>query len=153
MTIDLFFAWLGRFYQYIALTPGRKITLLIDNCSAHGFEEKMPVFSNIRIEFLPPNAISMVQPLDAGIIAWVKRRYKRRLLFCIFENIEAGQKSIYNVDVLTAIRWTYEEWNACPHEVIRNCFTHCFKQSEGSSLGKENDGDQECINNMQRDAT
>lgn len=159
MTKELFFAWLNRFDQYVARKPGRKILLLLDNCSAHGKAEDLPPLHNIRVIFLPPNTTSKVQPLDAGIIAWVKRRYRRRLLFRVFENIESGKNSIYNVDIITAIRWTYDEWNACPSTVIRNCFQHCFKQGGLSAENERGQGessetaDQECLSSMQRDAT
>lgn len=126
MTKEPFFAWLNRLDQYVARTPGRKILLLSDNCLAHGSEDDLPPLQNFRVIFLPPNTTSRIQPLDAGIIAWVRRRYRRRLLFGVFENIESGKKSIYNGDILTAIRWAYEEWSACPSEVIQNCFRHCF---------------------------
>lgn len=154
MTKELFFAWLNRFDQYVARKPGRKILLLLDNCSAHGTIDNMPDLLNIRILFLPPNTTSKIQPLDAGIIAWVKRRYRRRLLFRVFENIESSKKSIYNVDILTAIRWAYEEWNACPSIVMRNCFRHCFSQGGLSSeVESTENADEDCINSMQRDAT
>lgn len=153
MTKELFFAWLKRFDEYVARKPGRKILLLLDNCSAHGKEEDMPPLQNIRVIFLPPNTTSKIQPLDAGIIAWVKRRYRRRLLFRVFENIECGKKSIYNVDILTAIRWTYDEWNACPSTVIRNCFRHCFSQGGTSQDAVSSEqADQDCLSSMQRDA-
>lgn len=153
MTKELFFAWLKRLDLYIGRTPGRKILLLLDNCSAHGKKEEMPPLHNVRVEFLPPNTTSMVQPMDAGIIAWVKAKYKRRLLFRVFENIEMGKKSIYNVDILTAIRWTCAEWDSCPREVIKNCFTHCLRQTGQTStaeLEKEINGD--ALQSMARDA-
>lgn len=46
---------------------------------------------------------SIVQPHEAEIIAWVKKDYRRRVLLRIFQNIEAGRKSVYNVDILTTM--------------------------------------------------
>lgn len=151
MTQELFFDWLRRLSQYVGRFSGRKILLFIENCSAHGSKDNLSVFDYLRIEFLPPNTTSKVQPLDAGIIALVKRKYKRRLLLRIFENIEARQKYIYNVHVLNAIKWTYEEWNACPKKVILNCFMHCFKHSE-SYIEEQQENDEDCLESMQRDA-
>lgn len=82
----------------------------------------------------------------------VKRTYKRRLLLRIFENIEAGHKPIYYVDMLKAIRWTYEEWNACPLEVIRNCFYHFFKQSGNTCQLQQGLCDEDFLSRLQRDA-
>ena len=92
MKKDLFFAWFHRLDLYIGATVGRKILLLIDNCSAHGKKKDLPVLHNLRVEFLPPNTTSNVQSLDGGIIAWVKEKYKRRLLVRAFENLETRSK-------------------------------------------------------------
>jgi len=50
--------------------------LIVDNCGAHGElnDEQVTFFP------LPPNVTSLHQPLDAGIIASLKRRYQGRLL-------------------------------------------------------------------------
>ena len=44
------------------------IFLLIDNALSHIVDE----YSNIKIQFLPPNTTSKIQPLDQGIIRSVK---------------------------------------------------------------------------------
>lgn len=149
MNMQLFHAWLHRFDAYIGRTPGRKVLLLIDNCSAHGCKSSIPELQNVLVEFLPPNTTSKIQPLDAGIIAWVKAKYKRRLLLRVFENLESSKKSIYNVDVLTAIRWTEQEWANCPPKVIFNCFTHCWKLETTDEEGTIAD---ETLHYMARDA-
>lgn len=64
---------------------------------------------NVRLKLLLPNATSRVQPLNTGINAWVKAKYRCRLLFRIFVNLDVGKKIIYNVDILKALRWTYED--------------------------------------------
>ena len=52
------------------------VALIYDNCGAH--EE----LESIKVTFipLPPSCTAIYQPLDLGIIACLKRRYKRRLL-------------------------------------------------------------------------
>lgn len=152
MNTPLFFAWLVRFDNCIGRTVGRRVLLLVDNCSAHGKKDTLPPLRNVRVEFLPPNTTSKVQPLDAGVIAWVKAKYKRRLLFRVFDNIDMGRKCIYNVDVLCALRWAEEEWKACPAQVIKNCFDHCLKQ--GVSLNEEERGNcgSSTAESMERDA-
>lgn len=153
MNAPLFFSWLQRLDQFIGRQEGRKILLLIDNCSAHGTADSLPPLRNVRVQFLPPNTTSRVQPLDAGIIAWVKAKYKRRLLFRVFDNIDMGKKSIYNVDILTAMRWTKEEWESCPSSVIKNCFLHCLKQGENFTAEERGDIYGETVDKMVRDAT
>ena len=77
MTTDLFFKWLDRFNFLFGTAPGRKVVLLLDNCSAHGTVANLPSFSNVRIIFLPPNTTCKIQPMDAGIIATMKKRYRQ----------------------------------------------------------------------------
>ena len=72
MTSTLFYDWLRRFHSYVCSSPGRKVLLLIDNCSAHGTAETLPEMRNLRIVYLPPNCKSKVQPMDAGVIAALK---------------------------------------------------------------------------------
>ena len=43
----------------------RKIILFLDQCTAHTQHLK---FENVRVEFLPPNCTSKIQPLDLRII-------------------------------------------------------------------------------------
>ena len=106
----------------------------------------------MHVTFLPPNTTSKLQPLDAGVIAYVKAMYRRRLLFRVFDNIDAGRKSIYHVDILTAMRWTVEEWESCPATVIKNCFSHCFKQDCQAIEELEAELQAKTLQNMERDA-
>jgi hypothetical protein len=51
----------------------RKIVVLMDNAACH---DSSLVLSNVKLLFLPPNTTSLLQPLDAGIIANLKAQYK-----------------------------------------------------------------------------
>ena len=42
----------------------RKIILLADNATSHKTEEIIAKLTNVRVNFLPPNTISALQPLD-----------------------------------------------------------------------------------------
>lgn len=124
MKTSLFFGWLERFQAYISKTPGRRALLLIDNCSAHGTVESLPSLSNVRVVFLPPNCTSKIQPMDAGIIAALKLRYKRMHMERALDNLDAEVKNIYKVDVLTAMRWFKRAWTELPSSIIANCWHH-----------------------------
>lgn len=104
MAKDLFFFWLERFNSFIAVKPERKVFLLLDNCSAHGGPDGHPVLSNVKFYFLPPNTTSHIEPMHASFSASVKGKFWSRLLFRALDNIDALSKSIYKVDVLTAMR-------------------------------------------------
>ncbi|SAM04543.1 hypothetical protein [Absidia glauca] len=58
-----------------AKQQGKKCVLLLDNASPHN---RLPNLENLAIIKLPPNTTSKLQPLDAGIIAAYKKRYRSR---------------------------------------------------------------------------
>jgi len=55
---------------------------MVDNCPGHGKEEQwvgqLPNW--IKVIFLPPNTTPILQPMDGGVIARLKRRYRKHLL-------------------------------------------------------------------------
>ena len=58
----------------------RKVLLLVDNCSAH--PAIVPNLKNIKLAFLPPNATSILQPMDPqGVIRSFKCFYRRFFYF------------------------------------------------------------------------
>lgn len=129
----MFPIWLNRLDDYVGRTKGRKILVIIDIRSAHGTPETLQPLQSIRVEFLPPSTTGCVQPLDAGIIAWLKVSYKKRFLFRTFDSIDMERKSIYNTEILTAMRWMSEEWEACSARMIADCFTHRLNAEVGKS--------------------
>lgn len=122
MTVTLFFSWLHKLDCFIGRKERRKILLLIKYCSAHGTVDARSPLCNVRVQFIPPNKASLVQPLDAAVIEWVKSKYKRRLLFPVFDNIDMSKRSMYNVGILTAMRWTKEKWEIRPSSVVKKLF-------------------------------
>ena len=101
MTAALFTQWLMRFSDYVTRSDSsRRVLLLIDNCSAHGSKNSLPDFPNVEILFLPPNTTSKLQPLDAGIIASLKVRYRSMQYESALDRTEIGAKDIYSVLML-----------------------------------------------------
>ena len=58
-----------------------KALLQLDNCSAHPIENE-PVFSDGHFvaKFLPPNVMSLIQPMDQGVLECLKRIYCKFIL-------------------------------------------------------------------------
>lgn len=149
---ELFFEWLEKLVCCNEATQIRKILLLVDNCSAHGKKGDISILQNVRVRFLPPHTTSRVEPLNVGIIAWVKAKYKRRLLLRFFGNLESRSKNIYSVAVLTAVRWTGREWKSCPADVVKNCFTHCFKYCDEDCFNLSSYNEDNTLESMARDS-
>lgn len=79
-----FLLWWQRFLNYIRSKTNDPVLLILDNCGPHGADVKDPN-EQVTILFLPPNCTSVFQPMDAGIIAMVKKLYRYRLLRLMIE--------------------------------------------------------------------
>ena len=81
--------------------------------------------TNVKVQLLPPRTTSMIQPMDAGVIAAFKRRYRRYHLQNAIDCDERREGfNIYKVDQLTAMRWSVAAWNEISSTTIANCFSH-----------------------------
>lgn len=114
----------------------RKILLVIDNCSAH---PEISGLTNIRIEFLPPNSTSVIQPMDQGVIRSFKAHYRKQLILMLLDRREQmGETSnanaqMLNVNVLEAIRLMNDAWE----NVSSTCITNCFCKAGWENSQKE----------------
>ena len=103
---------------------GRKILLLMDNapCHPHNLAD---TFSNITIKFLPKNTTSMTQPLDAGIIANWKVKYKKKLLRYVCSRVDGKKNAseiVKSVNVSMAFEWGKQAWDEVSSDLIVKCF-------------------------------
>ena len=122
MTGALFHEWLLYLDRTISKTTGRKILLLLDNCSAHGTKETLPTLSHVEVFHLPPNTTSRLQPLDLGIIAAMKVKYRRCQMEYAVDLLDEDVRDVYKVDILTAMFWISNIWKTISDETIRNCW-------------------------------
>ena len=84
MTSGIFKNWLMSWDMELQYKE-RKILLLVDNCAAHPHLDSL---KNIKLDFLPPNTTSLVQPMDMGIITNLKTLYRGKLVNYIIEKNE-----------------------------------------------------------------
>ena len=123
MNTTLFYEWLELFNAYISTTAERRVVLLIDNASCNGRVDDLPELSNVEVVYLPKRTTSRIQPLDAGIIACLKRRYRRNQILSALNLMDTEDtKNLYKVDILKAIRWINEEWENQSETTIYNCW-------------------------------
>uniref|UniRef100_H3GHV5 HTH CENPB-type domain-containing protein n=1 Tax=Phytophthora ramorum TaxID=164328 RepID=H3GHV5_PHYRM len=65
-----------------------------------------------------------MQPMDAGLIMAVKRRYRRYHMLYALDRFEAGRQDVFHVDQLQAMRWVRHCWKQeIPEEIIRKCWS------------------------------
>ena len=99
----------------------RHILYVCDNASSHQVRE----YSHIKFLMLPPNATSIMQPLDQGIILSAKRRYKKKLaeryLACV-ENNKDANSLLKALDIVQATNMIATSWRETSSTIIQNCF-------------------------------
>ena len=125
MTSILFTEWLEEWDRKLRM-EGRKILLLVDNCSAH---PKVQGLTNIELRFLPPNTTSIIQPMDQGVIKNLKCLYRKEVLSSIITEIDehsASEETAVNIarriTILSAIYMIAKSWDAVKSSTIANCF-------------------------------
>ncbi|KAH6938221.1 hypothetical protein HPB50_007807 [Hyalomma asiaticum] len=130
MTKEIFNNWLLRFDKQL-VKQHRKVLLFLDNCSSH---MKPPQLEAIELAYFPPNATSILQPIDQGIVRSVKAAYRtclvERLLFDMQGNRES--KVRFPVEVLASV------WQQLKTEVVKNCFRKAgFKRDINEAASEE----------------
>lgn len=71
----------------------RKAILLLDNAPTHPSEDELRD-GEIKMMFLPPNVMSICQPMDQGVLETIKRNYHRQLLSSLIDSIDQGENMI-----------------------------------------------------------
>ena len=138
---DVACLFLRKFIKWKRARHGRqKVVLIWDNApghtaATHPFEDELVVLA------LPPNVTALHQPMDQGVIAALKRRYKARVLenlIAVYDNatsLREAQAKLKKAkrgrvglrhgrapNVLDALCIIKEEWDQLSEEGIRNCW-------------------------------
>lgn len=111
----------------------RRIVLTIDNFSGHNITYQP---TNIHVVFFAPNLTSFVQPLDAGVIRCFKAHYRRSFCLRAIELDEVGERDIYKMDLLKAMKMARQAWDHVQSETIKNCWDHTKIQRYNNNLYK-----------------
>ena len=127
MTSDIFEQWLRAFDGNMR-SENRCILLLLDNCTAH---EKLTNLTNIKLQYLPANTTSPIQPLDRSIIKNLKAYYRHEqctqlLSLMDIERSETNKPTMGSlarkISLLEARSMVTDAWIAVKNETIQNCF-------------------------------
>ncbi|GMF52292.1 unnamed protein product [Phytophthora fragariaefolia] len=102
----------------------RHILLLVDNASSDSHGDL--VLTNVQVESLPPNTTTHLQPLDAGIIASFKARFKALQIDQAIDRFDADEdvdgRTVYKIDQLQAMQWGQELWKTTRASTIAHCW-------------------------------
>lgn len=120
MTGDLFISWVRSFDKQMQKNS-RMVVLFVDNCPAH--PKNIPGLQNVRVEFLPPNSTSVLQPMDQGVIKVLKQHYRKRLVQRFLIDMEQKRNvKPASVNLLDAMYYLSAAWDSIKPETILNCF-------------------------------
>ncbi|GBN71081.1 Tigger transposable element-derived protein 4 [Araneus ventricosus] len=135
MTSDLFQKYFRQWDKELAKKK-RKITLLIDNCTAHIEPSNLQW---IKVVFLPPNTTSVLQPMDQGVICSLKCNYWKQLILRILECYDKNKDC--DISLLDAVVLLEKSWRLVTESTIRNCFSHVglTKTQQTEDEGEEDD--------------
>jgi len=116
---------------------GKKALLLMDNFSAHKLAveimEEAKDLTNTKIKWLPPNATSIYQPLDQGIIQNWKTYVKRQFVIFMARTFDEGKDLSKEMSVLRAIRWGISAWEI---DVTPRTIQNCWARSQAFNFGQ-----------------
>ncbi|CAI5956243.1 unnamed protein product [Closterium sp. NIES-64] len=135
---------------------GRKIVLLLDNTSSHMLRSELAwseivcgmrttCMSNVRLVFLPPNTTAFTQPLDQGIIATVKARYRQHWLraFSALWNGDGATSAVarFRPNLRDVLAWLSDAWTSVGARTIQRCWwrTGCLSLSWSLELTQVHD--------------
>lgn len=134
MTRDMFHEWLVEINKEMK-NKKKNILLFVDNCTAHGDVQNL---SNIKVQFLPPNTTSKLQPLDQGIIKNFKTYYRREVVRQFLNDIESQTPT--KINILDAMWMVTKAWTNVTNTTIANCFKKSgFKVNEPDRIQDEDD--------------
>ncbi|CAI5460528.1 unnamed protein product [Closterium sp. Yama58-4] len=130
---------------------GRQVVVLLDNASSHtlitegaetedlfGFRTKK--LNNVRLVYLPPNTTCFTQPLDQGMIAMAKARYRQHWLRAFSGMWTADGATAaatrYKPNLRRVLEWLHDAWINIPRRTIQRCWwrTECLPRAWAMEL-------------------
>jgi hypothetical protein len=84
----------------------------------------------MKIYFFPPNATSILQPMDQGIIKNFKAHYRNLMINKLLSSVEhendneSAYSMVKRINILKSLYWIKTAWSAVKSETIVNCFKH-----------------------------
>ena len=110
------------------IAEGRNLLLFLDNAPYHP-DILQEGLKNIKLEFLPKNTTTRLQPCDAGIIKNFKHEYRKLLIRYILARIDSVNRTATeitkDVTILKVIEWIQTSWADVRGNTIRNYFEMC----------------------------
>lgn len=121
MTGFIFDKWLSKWNAKLAAKK-RNVLLLLDNAPSHVVQ----TYSNIRIQFLPPNTTSKLQPMDQGMLRLVKVGYRASISDMYLDGIQNNEEAkvvMKKINIKVVCDLVVSAWASVKATTIQNCFS------------------------------
>uniref|UniRef100_A0A8C4NGX2 HTH CENPB-type domain-containing protein n=1 Tax=Eptatretus burgeri TaxID=7764 RepID=A0A8C4NGX2_EPTBU len=132
-------------------TSGRNTVLLADNAACHSLPPDVTL-TNIKLQFMPPNTTSLIQPRDQGMIRTMKAYDQREIVWLQVAAIDSmPQKPASEVSktitVLKVMHVLKRALFMVTPQTIANCFKKAgfVKRSEDEERDSEHNNDEEDV--------
>jgi len=128
MTEEIFTKILSYFNDKMVMQK-RNVLFFVDNCPSHPQKLK---FSNVKLVFLPKNTTARLQPCDAGVISWVKRNYRSKIVRKLLASYENNESLI--ITLKDALIMIHSSWKELSSDTIKNCFKKCGFENDNIEI-------------------
>ena len=71
--------WVDEFVKYIKSKTQEQVLIILNNCGPHAAQLESSD-KQVRVAFIPKYTMSVFHPMDAGVIAMLKKNYQFHLL-------------------------------------------------------------------------
>ena len=78
---------------------------MIDNAPCQKKITERIRLKTVQIFYLSPNTTVLTQPMDAGVTALMKRRFRPKQIHHAFQVVDANGSDKYKIDQYTASAW------------------------------------------------
>ncbi|XP_014788567.1 tigger transposable element-derived protein 1-like [Octopus bimaculoides] len=141
MTTSLFQDWFTNFFcPAIEIYSAKrnisnKALLLLDNAPSHPVNLN-DLSDNVRVEFIPKNTASLLQPMDQGVVALFKAYYHRRIFKQLIKAIDGEDKTTVRdywtkFNIMNAVDNIADSWNevklSTMNSVWKNIWPDCVR--------------------------
>uniref|UniRef100_H3AVG9 HTH CENPB-type domain-containing protein n=1 Tax=Latimeria chalumnae TaxID=7897 RepID=H3AVG9_LATCH len=147
MTNDIYNDYLTAFDKRMERQE-RQVLLFLDRTPSHTRLK----LKNTKVMFLPANRMSLLQPLNQGIIQNIKQHYRKRMLRYLLTQINDSPPNSTNaatdlakdIDIHNAIIWLYYAVKDVLPTAVTKCFAKAgFPTAPDETLVTDDDDDSE----------
>ena len=115
MDSQIFEHWVRKLDQKFRVDE-RKINIIIDNSPAH---PSIFNLTNIQFVFLRPNTMSILQPMNQGVIRSPKAHYRGKVVRLLFRALEKNEP-YPKILILQALKILADSWQTITKETVIN---------------------------------